>query len=443
MTKSRVERRRASGRSGVHFVGASCAAALLAGVSAVAGVGPASAAPSKITLTYLTHFNQVPGTTIDGQIITKFEQQHPGVVVQQIEEQSGTEQAKYETLAAAGQYPNVYDMNSTDAGTIIDTGEASPVDFKAAGYASQAALLNTYLPGAAGAYILNGTLYGIPEEVSNYGSWVIPGDFKAAGVPVPTTWGQVCADGPKLLKMSGGKVVQEEVALPTNLSEAQAIFFDAVSREYGSSDFNQVGTKSYLTSAPVVAAATMLQNLVYKCHAAVPSLNSSQQGADRYVYWDGNAAMMLTAGTWETGPAATYPKVKSEQAYTYPAGPDGTADDLYGLAYVVPKKAPNQQLSWALAAALAAPGTTWLKEFGLFTGSKAAANSPLSKVIPQWSTTWTTLYSKGVYLENLAHGDQIDSIIGSALDSILLGHANVKSTLSSANSQITPLLNQS
>jgi multiple sugar transport system substrate-binding protein len=417
-----------------------CAAAAL--LSGAGLAGPAAAEPSKITLTYLTHFNQPPGTTIDNQIIAKFEQQHPGVVVQQIEEQSGTEQTKYETLAAAGQYPNVYDMNSTDAGTIIDTGDASPVDFAALGYKSQAALLNTYLPGSAGAYMLNGILYGIPEEVSNYGSWVIPGDFKAAGVPVPTTWNQVCADGPKLLKVSGGKVVQEEVALPTNLSEAQAIFFDAVSREYGSSDFNLTGTQSYLTSKPVVAAATMLQNLVYKCHAAEPSLNSSQQGADRYVYWDGQAAMMLTAGTWETGPAKTYPKVRSEQAYPYPSGPDGTADDLYGLAYVVPKKAPNQMLSWQLAGALAAPSLTWLKEFGLFTGSKAAANSPLSKVVPEWSTVWTSLYSKGVYLENLAHGDQIDSIIGSALDSILLGQANVKSTLASANAQIMPLLNK-
>ena len=109
---------------------------------------------------------------------------------------------------------------------------------------------------------------------------------------------------------------------------------------------------------------------------------------------------------------------------------------------MVPKKTPNQTLSWQLAGALAAPSLTWLKEFGLFTGSKAAANSPLSKSVPEWSTVWTPLYSKGVYLENLAHGDQIDSIIGSALDSILLGQANVKSTLASANAQILPLLNK-
>ncbi len=430
-------------RRGPFRVGVSCAAAvLLFTVGSVATSGAAGAS-STIKLSYLTHFNTAPGTTIDGSIIKKFEQEHPGVVVQQIEEQSGTEQAKFEAMSAAGQPPNVYDMNSTDAGSIIDTGDASPVDYAAVGYKSQAALLNTYVSGAAGAYQLNGKLYGIPEELSNYGNWVIPGDFKAAGLPVPTTWSQVCADGPKMLKTTGGKVVQEEVALPTNLAEAQAIFFDAVSREYGSSDFNLVGTKSYLTSKPAIAAATMLQNLVYKCHAAVPSLNSSQQGADRYVYWNGNAAMMLTAGTWEVGPAdTTYPKVKSEQAYPYPAGPDGTADDLYGLAYVVPKGASNQTLSWQLAAALAGPGTTWLKQFGLFTGTKAVANSAAAQAIPQWSKVWEPLYAKGKYLENLDHGDQIDSIISSALDSILLSDSNVKSALATANAQIVPLLNQ-
>ena len=95
-----------------------------------------------------------------------------------------------------------------------------------------------------------------------------------------------------------------------------------------------------------------------------------------------------------------------------------------------------------LAAALAGPGTTWLKQFGLFTGTKAVANSAAAQAIPQWSKVWEPLYAKGKYLENLDHGDQIDSIISSALDSILLSDSNVKSALATANAQIVPLLNQ-
>ena len=87
-------------------------------------------------------------------------------------------------------------------------------------------------------------------------------------------------------------------------------------------------------------------------------------------------------------------------------------------------------------------GTTWLKQFGLFTGTKAVANSAAAQAIPQWSKVWEPLYAKGKYLENLDHGDQIDSIISSALDSILLSDSNVKSALATANAQIIPLLNQ-
>lgn len=420
---------------------ASCGSATTSKPTANGSTGSSSAPATKITLTYLSHWNTAPGTTIDNSVIKQFEKAHPGVTVKQIEVQSGTTYAKFETMAASGEYPSVYDMGNTYAGSLIPTGVVSQVDYKAAGYSSKSALLNAYLPGVFGAYQYQGKTYGIPEEVSNYATWALPGDFKAAGVPVPTTWNQVCADGPKLLKTVGGKVVQEEVALPTNLAAAQAIFFDAVSREFGSPDFNLVGTKSYLDSAPVIAAATMLQNLVYKCHAAVPSLNSSQQGADRYVYWEGKAAMMLTAGTWNAGSPSTYPKVKSQKAYPYPAGPNGTADDLYGYAFVVPKKASHQVLSWELAAALAGDGTTWLQKEGLFRGSKASS-SAAAKIIPEWNTVWEPLYSKGVYIENLDKGSQIDSIIGSALDSILLSHANVKSTLASANAEIQPLLNK-
>jgi ABC-type glycerol-3-phosphate transport system substrate-binding protein len=430
-------------RHKIYGAGAATAALLLA--TSTVGAGTAGASSAKVTLTYLTHNNEPPATTLDNAIIAKFEKQHPGVVVKQIEEMSGTTYTKFETMASAGDYPNVYDMYQGYAGSIIPTGVASPVDYKALGYTSQSAFLRTYLPGSFGAYKYNGKAYGIPDEVSNYVAWVIPGDYKAAGVPVPSTWAQVCADGPKMLKKVRGRVVQEELALPTTLPASQAIMFDAISREYGSSDFNLAGTKSYLTSPPVIAAATMLQNLVYKCHAAVPSLNSSAEGADRIVYWDGHAAMDLTMGTWNSDSYKTYPKVRSQVAYPYPGTKPGeTANDLYGYAQIVPKRAPNQALSWQLAAALAGPGLSWLKEEGAFTGAKSVADSPTTnKVVPHWSTFWKPEYAKGVYVENLVKGPQIDQIIGSALDSILLSDANVKSTLQSANAQILPLLNKS
>ncbi len=432
-----TRRRRAS------FLVAPCAAAaLLSGLGVIGMAGPAQAS-SKITLTYLTHFNNGPAYALDVSVIKQFEASHPGVQVQQIIEQSGTEQAKFEAMSAAGTPPNVYDMADTYAGALIPTGVVSPVDYKDIGYSSESDLLNSFLSGSVGRVPVQRSRLRHPRRAFQLCRLGHAGRFQGgrAGRPdhvEPGVYGR-----PKMLKMSGSKVVQEEVALPTNLAPGQAIMFDTVSREFGSPDFNLAGTKSYLTSAPVIAAATMLQNLVYKCHASVPSLNSSTQGAERYVYWNGNAAMLLTAGTWEAGAVATYPKVKSEVAYPYPKSPSGTtADDLYGYAYVVAKHATEQSLSWELAAALAAPGSSWLKEEGLFTGAKTVANSATAKAIPEWTSLWEPLYSKGVYIENLNNSTQIDDIIGSAIDSIILSDANVKSTLQGANAQILPLLNK-
>jgi ABC-type glycerol-3-phosphate transport system substrate-binding protein len=248
-----------------------------------------------------------------------------------------------------------------------------------------------------------------------------------------------------MTQTTNGKITQEELALPTNLPGAQYIALDAITKEFGAALINTVGTKSNLTSSAVINAMTMLQNLVYTCHASYPSLNSSQQGADRLVYGAGQAAMLLTGGSWFTGSLnKQYPAVKPpvSEPRPYPTQPGAPPANIsYGYAYVVPRAAQNQSLSWALAAALGKAGDQWFGS-GLYTGQKSVNQSEAAKQFPYWTSSWAPGLAHSTYMGNLVNGNQIDDIVGAAFDNVIENHADVRATMANADAQVKPLLNQ-
>jgi ABC-type glycerol-3-phosphate transport system substrate-binding protein len=399
-----------------------------------------------VTLSYLSLFGTGVMYKIQQEAATEFERAHPGVTVKLLTAPSGTTFAKFQTLAAAGSAPDVYMSQAQWAGELLAHDVLAPVDYKALGFKNAAQFASTYIPNALTPYISKGVLYGVPEEISNYQNWVNIADFKRAGLPVPLTWQQVCADGPKLTVTAGGKITQEEVALPTGLPGAQYLVLNSIAMEYGKPLFNLAGTVSYLTSGPVVSALTMLQQLVYKCHAAYPALNGGTHGAGRSVYTANKAAMMLTGGSWFYGlvikPAN--PKLLAvSRPYPYPA-PAGRASTStsYGYAWVVTRSL-NQRLAWEFVRTLRSQAPLVFKAIGLPDGEKTIGSTPAAAAaVPFWRSVWLPSLAKAHPQSALVNSSQIDDIISKAMDQVLESDANVRATLAAANQEVLPLLNK-
>lgn len=409
-----------------------------------------SSSSQKTTLTLLSYFTSgspcSANCLAEKQIVAKFEKNHPGVTVKIVAASETSEFAKFQAMTSAGTAPNVFHVDNPYIPELFTKGVLSSVNYQAAGYKNEHDFRNAYVHGALQGYQYKGKDFGIPVELSDYGMWANTNEYQAAGLSVPTTWAQVCQDGPAMTKMSGSKVTQEELAIPTNLSGSQFLVFDAIASEFGSPIINTEGNKSFLDSKPAIQALTMMQNLVYTCHASYPALNSSQPGGDRLAYEAGQAAMLLTGGSWFTGGLQTTYKSLAppvSQPFPYPTQPGHAPVSLnYGAAYTVPASAPNQKLSWELAGALGNAGITWFKASGLYNGQKSVSNSQVAKSFPYWSKVWAPGLAHSTYEGSLLNGNQIDDIIGSAMDQALENHADVASTLKAANAQVVPLLNK-
>ncbi len=394
---------------------------------------------TKSSIVLFKHYNSFE-KEYNKLLVSGFEGQNPCVTVKEDIVPAAEEYTKFATLVAGGDAPNVY--VDYDGYNVLAENELAPVNYTALGV-SKAQLESEYIsPTLFNDFSKNGTLYGVPEELSDYAAFVNKSYYTAAGLSVPKTWNQVCADGPKMLvKNSSGTVTRDEVAFPVNFPAGEILVMNAIATEFGEPLFNNTGTKSNLTSGPVVAAFQMLQNLVYKCHADDPSLGGTTATIERTLYGQGSTAMVLDVGSWfTTSPTKT---VQTETVVTpYPTEPGRpSVSPDYQYDWTVQKGTGNQAISWKYIGYITQKLGGYAFGLGLYSGLKSLSGTTTAKTLPFWNSVWVPTLATGVYLPSLLHGTQISTDLGDAYESIILSDANVKQALASANGQIEPLLN--
>ncbi len=275
--------------------------------------------------------------------------------------------------------------------------------------------------------------------------WVNTASLKAAGLSAdqyPRTWEQLAAMGKKLTKVVGGKTIKEAIALPFNFPAAEYLVLDAMARQAGGSLFSADGKKANLTSPAVIKAVTTLANLVQPDKISDPALNGPTAGADRTLFINGVAAMMLTGGTWFRGSLAGTKTNAVAEAVPYPrfAGGVNSAGDLYGYGLVVDAHSTHQAEAWKFISFMLSHGSDYFKTAGLFIGDKATVNSPVATASPNWPT-FASEIAHGHYTPRLTNFAQIADIVGRGVDSIIENHQDPASVLASLQTDVAPLLN--
>ena len=320
-------------------------------------------------------------------------------------------------------------------------GELAPINYQAMGV-TKAQLESEYVsPGVFNDFTKNGQIYGVPEELSDYNAFVNKSYFAAAGLSLPKTWAQVCADGPKMqVKNSSGTVDGDEVAFPVNFPAGLILVMNAIASEFGEPLFNASGTQSNLTKGPVVAAFQMVQNLVYKCHAFDPSLGGTTATIERTLFAQGSTAIVLDVGSWFT--TSPTKKVQSEDAVTpYPTQPGR------------PSYSPDYQNDWTVQAGTANQALSWkyvryiTQNLGKYAFSSACTLDrrtlrplPRQRRSRTGSPSGYRLWLRAYICRRYSTARRSAADINDAYESIILNDANV-SRHSSANSQIQLLLN--
>jgi multiple sugar transport system substrate-binding protein len=399
------------------------------------------AAAQAVTVTFLRH-TDVPANDLEKKLIQQFEQANPTIKIDYQTVPDSDLFTKFEAMTVAGAPPDMVNFGSTDVPAVWQRGLLAPVDLSAVGVSSLEELQGHFIPNALSGYIFDGKLFALPHELSDYVMWVNTQMFEKAGVDYPRTWEEVGTVGQKLMVRSSGQVTQEAIALPFGFPGAQILVFDAMVRQAGGQLFSDDGRQAFLTSDPVMKAMSTLAGFVQKDKITDPALNGTTTTADRDLFQNGVAAMMLTGGSWYRGTLDTAKVGKYAKPVPYPrfdGGPD-VAGDLYGYGLTVSAKSAHQAEAWKFVDFLTSHGTDYFENEGLFIGDKATADSDATAKYPNWDVFEAEL-AHGKYPASLNHFNEISDIVGRTLDSIVRSGADPKASLQDAQSRVGSLLN--
>lgn len=165
---------------------------------------------AKVDLVFIAH-DFKPREDWDKERIALYERAHPNVHIKQVVIPYPAFDDKLKA-AIVGNQVDIF-ANATPLGSYFASGAVAPVDWKAMGFSSAAALQAKYTEKGLVPFSYEGKAYAIPNEATSYGFFINRKLFRAAGLDpekdYPKTWEQVRELSKRLIKRDGsGRLVQ-------------------------------------------------------------------------------------------------------------------------------------------------------------------------------------------------------------------------------------------
>lgn len=159
-----------------------------------------------VTIEFWTH-EDANRQALEEQYIAEFEATHPNVKINRSVYSSTKIPEIVMTAYASGSGPDIFNLQISHEYSYIINGLVAPVDYQAAGFKDAKAMAEHYMPGILDPVTVDGKIYGMPLEITNWVVYVDKNVFVDAGLdPVkdlPKTWEDILAIAPKIVKRDG------------------------------------------------------------------------------------------------------------------------------------------------------------------------------------------------------------------------------------------------
>lgn len=411
--------------------------------SAPSGSGAGGAGTDgKVTISYWNHINK-PSNDYEAQLIDEYQKANPNVTINYLTVNDADMQTKLTTALVGGSGPDLVNQDQMFMPALVAHGDIVPVDLKAVDIADNAAFEQKYSAPIAKGYSIDGTIYGVPFEVSSYAFWANGASFEKAGLdPVadfPKTYTDLIRVGKKLQETGAAK---EGISLTLYAAGRDLIQLDAMARQAGGSLVSEDGKTPQLDTAPVAKALQMWADLARVEKINDPTLGPTASTNAEDLFGNGTAAMVNTGGSWLIGVLkAQYPEVYAKytvgQWPTFEGGPS-VGGDLYGYALMVTKQSKNQAEAWKFAKFMTDHAADYFTNTGIWLGDAATLNSDATKTFPHWDV-FAESYARGFFLPPIVKTNEFSQIVSRAVQRAVLNGDPVETVLSDAQKEAVPL----
>lgn len=418
-------------------------AVLLAGVLLLAGCGTGGKPGSgdRITLTMLTHYANPPLQPGLQKLVDEWNRSHPKVHVRT---QAVNFDSLLETLTvrqAAGRSADIIQPYGLWAGQLAKAGVLA-----AAPRSVATEVHGHYSPAAVGAASVDDTVYGYPTEVQTYSLYYNKRLFAKAGITHPPhTWHQLRVDAEKTtVRDKHGNTHVQGFGVSKDQDSNVVHPFLSLLQAAGGSFLTRDGTHSAVDSSAGRAALGLERGLIDK-HATEPGIDVIK------AFPSGQVAMTINAGWWLGSLRSTMGKAYKNVGVAKIPGPaPGQRGSLaYGYFMGVNSKSQHAAQSWRFLRWLNAghqpkASATRMGAFQYSVGTIPPRPADVRALTSGDSDPnlrpFANALQYAVPEPNIAHGQQIKSLLQVNIESAWTGQATPRGALDKAAQQVDHLL---
>ncbi len=424
------------------------AALILLAVSAVFAGGDAeNENTGPIQLEFWTH-EDPNRTEIEDRYIAEFEEANPGITINRVTHSSTKIQELVLTAFAAKQGPDIFNMSIEDEYAYIVNGRVAPVDAKALGYESIKELGKAYIPKVLDPVTMDGEIYGLPLELTNWCVYINKKVFRDANLDpekdYPRTWEDMVEISEKLVirngdiitrrgfdfrypyylvsmvpmvEQLGGQLISDDGKTAIVGEEAWMTFLDYM---------KNWGPNGYNLGSPTYKNARKLFNHDNN-DIAMAMTGLYQQGrinADNPDFYNSD--------DWMVVPFPKFKNAKKDVAGCY-----------YGHYYMVNGQKPSaqQKAAWKFIGYMLSHGEEYLTKVNIIQPTTQLMNSDTFKNMP-FSKVFQDDMEKGhvvYYGENSA---KIQELIKHAVESVMLSGVSTEKAYATLKAEAQELLDE-
>ncbi len=401
-----------------------------------------------VTIQYWTHEDPAR-TQLETELIAKFMADNPNITVVRSTQASVKQIELVQTAFAANQGPDMFNLPIENQYAYITNGRVAPVDYQAAGYASKQDLLDKYMDGVLDTVTVDGEVYGLPLELTNWCIYLNKKVFRSAGLDpekdYPKTWEEMADISEKLVIRDGDILIRRgfDFRYPYYLT-----FFVPMVEQLGGDLLSSDGKKAIIGDEAWLKALTYMQ----QWGPSGRNLGSpTYKNARNLFNQDNNDIAMAHTGLYQQGriekdnPA--FFKSGEWMVIPYPTFKDAVRDVAacyYGHFFMVNADSDPavQKAAWKLAGFLLSHGEEYLTRGGniiqptkaLFA-SDTLKNMPYSQVFIDDMARSHMIY----YGENSA---QIQTQIRNAVESVMLSGASPEKALATLRASVQEIIDE-
>ena len=168
-----------------------------------------TAAAQVIELTYWTHTDD-NRTMIENRYIEEFEKMYPNVKIKRVVNEASKMGDLVLTAFSANNAPDIFNLPIEQEYGYMKHNRVAPVNYEAAGYKDAEDLISQYQAGTFDSVTMDGEIYGLPLELTNWAIYINKRVFQDAGLDpetdYPKTWEEM-ADVADKLTLRDGEII--------------------------------------------------------------------------------------------------------------------------------------------------------------------------------------------------------------------------------------------